>query len=97
MTHTPGPWTFNPTSGSVLGADGRQIAYVSATRMDQADVDSNSGVASANGWLIAAGPALLEALQQLVAIGEAVGLADHQGSIMDHARAAIARAKGETK
>ena len=85
-THTPGPWeaegdyVFAP----IVGYDAR-IARVT-------DIDSE-----ANARLIAAAPDLLEALREAVGWMQHVpGIADSVGQIiLDDARAAIAKARGE--
>jgi hypothetical protein len=55
--HTPGPWRFDRTNGSIVGPDNKPVAYASAARIE----------AEANGDLIAVAPDLLASLQPLLA------------------------------
>lgn len=89
-SHTPGPWGICPSFGgnpdafsiSVVGDD-RLIA----TAWDRTPFDE-ANPAEANARLIAAAPELLEALEYLVSLGG--------GDCLDIARAAIAKARGES-
>jgi len=83
MTHTPGPWEVE--RGSSSGA-----VWITST----ANIFIG-GNAEANTLLIAAAPELLEALEFMVAHNPVV-FADAEREIYAKARAAIAKAKGET-
>jgi hypothetical protein len=82
--HTPGPWTRG-----TLGDGGRVNVYADDTmnlRICRVDSGQDIGMdAMSNARLIAAAPELLEALQNLIAVG-------FSASSMDKARAAIAKA-----
>jgi hypothetical protein len=93
MTHTPGPWRYRGSLGPqsnphLLGphviesATGIQIAILNGWR---------SEVSEANARLIAAAPALLEALEGFVNHGTCFDEED-----MDKARAAIKAAKEQS-
>lgn len=102
MTHTPGPWkaipeTLIPHEGKLYHAAGegprvaakdRRIAFVSRGSGDGLDDE-----AEANARLIAAAPALLEALKALVWAADAVG--DAETGAIKRAKAAIAQATGD--
>jgi len=90
--HTPGPWSYRGSLGPhsnphllgphvVENTTGIQIAILNGWR---------SEVSEANARLIAAAPALLEALEGFVNHGTCFDKED-----MDKARAAIKAAKGE--
>jgi hypothetical protein len=89
-THTPGPWKIeeNLDQGNIdIRSDDIYRFYI-------AEVWGGMDAHKANAHLIAAAPDLLEALEALVKQAEghkAVGV------YWDEARAAIAKAKGETK
>ncbi len=59
---TPGPWTFDPATGTVSTPDAKTLCYVSTigARSDAFEV------AKANGRVLAAAPELLAALQKFV-------------------------------
>ena len=93
--HTPGPWTLDPcASGWMLISNGQDIT---AEPLDARDADAR---------LIAAAPALLEALQNCAnVLALALPLFDDEStdskdsrdeveSVIDAARAAIERATG---
>jgi hypothetical protein len=93
-THTPGPWTAaRPPSGAAteapywIDADGRRIA----------DVWAQLGSTAANARLVAAAPALLAALQAMLAKhDDRDGMSDMWPREAAMARAAIAAAGGLT-
>lgn len=97
--HTPGPWSINPKGGTpMVGIDlqdgGELLPIVEVV------YGYNNAEAKANAHLIAAAPELLEALKNLL---DACLLADIylelsdkvDGSLMDSANKAIAKATGE--
>lgn len=92
--HTPGPWRYDrcngsPTTGEHMIAGGKP-GYLAEVR------DCGSGDVSANARLIAAAPDLLEACKRMIgSLGVMVCDADSCGDIV-FARAAIAKATGET-
>jgi hypothetical protein len=84
-THTPGPWSRNIRAGgkypTVFAGRNQHVAQVSQ-QADPAETEANID-------LIAAAPDLLAALRDLLALNpHAIGA--------DKARAAIAKATGET-
>lgn len=88
--HTPGPWSIqrqnpSPTTGEWMVA-GKSPGYLAEVR------DCGSGPVEANARLIAAAPDLLEALEALITAVDA----SMYGMAIHNARAAIAKAKGET-
>lgn len=82
MHHTPGPWTVDPVWGLINHGKTEICALHSGN--------------AANARLIAAAPALLEALLNLVRdnYGQPKGV---HVPALDAARAAIAKATGETR
>jgi hypothetical protein len=107
--HTPGPWRAQLREGYVeqWEVDGQwEVVATGETELWIADAASHIGCDEANARLIAAAPELLEALEHLAAIA-GTGLLhrqslDKQGMVelfeeaRAAARAAIAKAKGET-
>lgn len=94
--HTPGPWMLDGDAGSMsldVIARSERIAMIDCEvcRMEDSEVD-------ANGLLIAAAPDLLDALSTLLrAATEARWpLVGEQMAPMNMARAAIAKATGES-
>ena len=87
-THTPGPWVNDGLNGS------ERIDINAESGFYIAEVIGSMTAQEANAHLIAAAPDLLEALETLVKQAEG-----HKavGAYWDEARAAIAKAKGETK
>ena len=90
---TPGPWSFDETFNVYEGDRDGHICTVTSW-LDESTAD-------ANGFLIAASPDLLLALQQLLEIYD-----DHSGKVwttsskrraLDNAHAAVNKALGETK
>jgi hypothetical protein len=109
--HTPGPWTAkrgsNETLGypwEVMGPDGKTICDILLDHNDEAVTGEDLERAEANARLIAAAPALLEALREAErvirwAAQESAGRvkAEIIGGWLYHAdkcRAAIAQAEG---
>ena len=97
ISHTPGPWRANyrnSPSGEwfdgVVGPDGERI------RVDGLTLTSGP-VARANSVLIAAAPDLLEALQEVMEAHAVPSSICAERPAYDKARAAIAKALGETK
>lgn len=94
--HTPGPWEVRRGSDGyirqVVGPKGRIVSRWNGL----AAPTSNEG--EANALLIAAAPDLLACLEQMVERHEALGRPDDgwDGLYIDEAKAAIAKAKGET-
>ncbi len=90
VKHTPGPWQINGTwPDDVVDATGSLVV--------SAYGDFESPVTKANAHLIAAAPALLEALELLVASDNGVITAAELKSNFAKAKAAISLAKGEPK
>lgn len=89
--HTPGPWKVDEDAPVIVSAqDGTDIAIASG-RAERGTVQE------ANARLIAAAPEMLAALVILVRdFDSAVDHAPEYSAIADHARAAIAKARGET-
>jgi hypothetical protein len=83
VTHTPGPWHMvgSGWTRNLRGVDGQLVCVLSV----------REGRSKANALLIQAAPQLLEALETVVA-DPAISL----GSL-NEARAAIAKATGETQ
>ena len=95
-THTPGPWQLSP------GANDAGLIVAGKSLSDRGSVASvhwreSQEEFSANAHLIAAAPALLEALEACIASGglERSGNDANAQNAADKARAAIAQAKGE--
>lgn len=82
--HTPGPWELRQAE------NGKVSIYPVGGPYRVADSYDGLG----NARLIAAAPALLEALEALVKAGHTLNA---DSSMMTAARAAIAKAKGESK
>jgi hypothetical protein len=91
--HTPGPWHIGMKPGPIIyGPSGEQVACLLPAMLDNQEN-------KANARLIAAAPALLEALKALHIVGLG-SMADTEGddaaiSAMEQARQAIAQATGE--
>ncbi len=90
--HTPGPWkhTYMPRLSVIHGPNGEHVADTGAWR------DDEHPEMRANAHLIAAAPDLLEALEVLIANAEVNYDARQWLDGKAKARAAIAKAKGET-
>jgi len=88
--HTPGPWTIyqhpltpEPSSFDIFGL------------RDGEEVDIAENVTAANAALIAAAPALYEALKGIVADFDRLPTGDYLlNALLDKARAALASADG---
>jgi hypothetical protein len=90
MPATPGPWRFDRKSGFVEKATEKPFETVVCFIRGSAEDEE----ACANGALIAAAPTLLHMIKWCVSHdGESLG--DHP-ELLDAARAAIIKAKGET-
>lgn len=91
----PGPWRYGvPAKGGrgvVVDANGNVVCVVEGGPLRRE-------VTVANAQLIAAAPDLLACLEQMVERHEALGRPDDgwDGRYIDEAKAAIAKAKGET-
>jgi hypothetical protein len=93
--HTPGPWAVSDVGEVVVCATGRTLCDVYSsptTGEEQADVDAR---------LIAAAPDLLAACEMLAEAQRRADTGEREGfgcyvDAVDKARAAIAKAKGET-
>ena len=97
LSHTPGPWTYDGTD-SVIGPD-----YMGPTGMTSypiAGIVRQLGDRNRNGYLIAAAPDMLEALEGIIAVcpecgGTGDGYEDEPCPWCRMARAAIAKARVE--
>jgi len=96
MQHTPAPWTREPgerfrhdQSAGVTGPNGSYVA--AALDLNRYDKDEE---VEANARLIAAAPDLLDALERLVHMAECNTVPGP--NLMIQARAALAKARGET-
>lgn len=100
--HTPGPWFITGSMTKYVEAriPGRMIQEVAACGPTAAD-DGYGEQQMANARLIAAAPDLLEALSGMLEIyggkNDTDGLPKHEVelNLIAHARAAIAKARGE--
>lgn len=98
MKHTPGPWQYVFEGGTVafiVEADGATIAKLSVTENSTAH-----SALPANARLIAASPDLLKALKEVIYHAAPIcecAYGPDMGAAFDQARAAIAKATGETK
>jgi hypothetical protein len=99
--HTPGPWTVSPAgtthSARVCAEYGPHGDICTLSEQDtQCDGGRDIGVELANARLIAAAPELLDALESITDQLDRVG--DHRKDrpFIDAARAAIAKAKGQS-
>ena len=104
--HTPGPWVSGEYSSGteVTGRNGKTICFLAVSRSDQSPA---ADMSRANATLIAAAPAMYEALQQLVKVEQLrtqatldndyvdLVLADQQ--LQTLAQAALAQAEGRDK
>lgn len=89
MTHTPGPWT--------AAADDYlpNITFIHSEQVDTVARIWHGKNKDGNARLIAAAPEMLEALEELIATLDAQSIAT--GSVGRRAKAAIAKANGESK
>ena len=99
--HTKGPWKVKAGSNAVLAGRKQICSHVNAASVLPVNIVEDRKIAEANARLIAAAPDLLEALQDLfdadmehVLMGDGK---DDQIEAIAKARAAIAKATGETK
>lgn len=95
--HTPGPWAVDDDGDVCISDLERLIAAV-----DRRNVTLRKDEAAANAALIAAAPDLLAACEALAEAQQRADAGEHVGfglyvDAVDAARAAIAKAKGETK
>jgi hypothetical protein len=97
--HTPGPWEaennghfWEISPKNIVSAQPYRVGDVCASDPE----NPNSGIQEANARLIAAAPELLEALQNILAVA-GVRIDDPRIVQFDAARAAVAKATGETK
>jgi hypothetical protein len=93
---TPGPWRYDRTNGSPTTGEhmiaGAKPGYLAEVR------DCGSGDVRANAHLIAAAPDMAEALEK--ALNFITNTESEMGETLpcgDAARAALAKARGETK
>lgn len=105
--HTPGPWSRNKY-GSVIGPDGKDVLFRAVSTLCSG-ADEKMAMAEANTDLAASAPELLEALGSLLAVYSepdqriccsgfgcgCMGATTYQQAEY-YARAAIAKAKGES-
>jgi len=89
--HTPGPWV---AQGRYIGVKGH-MSYIGECG-DQNGNWTNEPMAVANARLIAAAPDLLEALKSLIDMDIAYKRGPVVEDAVTKARAAIAKAQGET-
>jgi hypothetical protein len=99
--HTPGPWKVKAGTNAVLAGRKQICSHVNAASALPVNILEDQEIAQANARLIAAAPDLLEALQDLfgadmehVLMGDGK---DDQIEAIAKAKAAIAKATGETK
>jgi hypothetical protein len=94
ITFTPGPWTHQ--NSEVYAGDALLAELVD---LDGEPYDIYAGdvgpVTIANGYLIAAAPALYHALKRCVATIERPSLSPDPDVALEHARAALAAATGD--
>jgi hypothetical protein len=95
--HTPGPWHIGMKPGPIIyGPSGEQVACLFPAMLDNQEN-------KANARLIAAAPALLEALQETLRVlvtpqgfpDKNKGRTQEQQDAFDQSRQAIAQATGE--
>jgi len=105
--HTPGPWTMHPRFDDLtLKNDGAEVrallapvawCSVASTHGASGSQSIDAAEARANARLIAAAPDLLEALEKLYrAVSDVTSSVEDLGYGEELARAAIAKAKGDT-
>lgn len=91
MAHTPGPWNAGTDEDANIVYDA-QLDFVAETTRDDGDAEQEK----ANACLIAAAPALLASLKEMVAdlIAHAsLGLNEKEVAMLQRAEAAIAQAE----
>lgn len=89
MTHTPGPWEVTDYGVEFEGARFGEVAFVVSKEREQFEATE------ANARLIAAAPDLLSALEDFISALD--GGAVNYDYLAASARAAIAKARGETQ
>jgi hypothetical protein len=92
--HTPGPWKVKAGTNAVLAGRKQICSHVNAASALPVNILEDQEIAQANARLIAAAPDLLEALQDALCALECCGK-DYPAA--SKAKAAIAKATGETK
>lgn len=93
MTHTPGPWAALDTTVEGPPQEGCELPTVIAY-CDSENYGPALDDRAANARLIASAPDLLAALEKLARLGNGEHYGNSDGNMI--ARAAIARAKGDT-
>ena len=101
-THTPGPWhcdDVHPDNGCIMIGSAKDYIcvmrpYPDDEAFNSGDTEENERQTKANARLIAAAPALLEALCGLIVLRDREDVADTFGPELDAAEAAIAKAEG---
>lgn len=83
-SHTPGPWIFTGNAGQVFTFNSRKIADCGNAGMSKEN--------ASNAMLISAAPDMFDALQAIV---DAFG--DQDSLLIDQCKAALSKAKGESK
>lgn len=89
--HTPGPWNFRRDTGYIHDHDGDGRIVATATYGFRSNEENE-----ANSRLISAAPELLAALKRLFATINHPGIPGAEGSVIEVARAAIAKAQGHS-
>jgi hypothetical protein len=95
--HTPGPWidkAFDKSQWNVYDSHGWPVAQALQIKVLNADI--KQAERTANARLIAAAPDLIEALTVLSDWVESL-ISDNECRPLENARAAIAKATGETQ
>jgi hypothetical protein len=94
--HTPGPWTVSEEwDGTSIKAGQFHVTHtIQSCGFHEPEVDK--AVTQANARLIAAAPELLQAAKDFVEWFECSRIGDKPIAEWSHARAAIAKATGET-
>lgn len=94
--HTPGPWSVESEDGrKFITGEGRQLAKILVTHANNDEYSAHVVRAKANANLIAAAPELLYAIKRLASYADALGGDLDEGSAIQQAYAAIAKATGE--
>jgi len=98
--HTPGPWSLEPVKDRsiehLVPVDGNQMSILTVVEVD--GVKFAAVYLDEDARLIVAAPDLLDALETLLSLHDArVDTADAWNVSMEEARAAIAKATGESK
>jgi hypothetical protein len=92
--HTPGPWVYDSFGHTSFAFNDNREDY--SARIEWAPDMSDEEV-DANARLISIAPDLLEALEEMLCDAETMNPPYRNEAICERARAAIAKAKGETK